>query len=680
MWSPRAKRVAEAFRHRRRIVCTNRPSSSLASRAPLGSSNALISSTTGWENRGEDASENTPPILVAVKDNIVTSDLLTTCASALLQNYQSPYEAFVATKLCEKGWNIMGKANMDEFGMGSHSTNSFFGAVRNGEYSAGGSSGGSAMSLVDGQCSFAIGTDTGGSVRLPAAYSGVVGFKPSYGLLSRTGVIPYANSLDTVGVLAHSVEAAHTAFRAMNSTVDDNDPSTLSQESRNRAGQVRKTASDDLKKRAQHGVKNETRPILQGVRIGVPTEYNIIELQHEVRVAWRRSLSMLQDVGCTLVPVSLPNTKHALSAYYILAPAEASSNLAKYDGVRYGSREQPSDGVGDVLYSKTRDGFGDEVKRRILLGSYTLSSKAIDNYFIKAQKVRRLVQRDFNHVFSMANPLQNPKHFDLADMDESVQLDSKLGPAQVDFIICPTAPTLPPKLDQVLDQTPVDNYMNDVFTVPASLAGLPAISIPFKISSSSERYEPRVSAGSTSSIGIQIIGQYYDDEGVLGISRLFEALLKEQKGAGTPKGCWHWHPKGSCDLGPSFTDLHRNIKGHPVGEDPELQKTHLRYVATEMRKPPIKYFVTKNGPRKSYLKYVVPKPRAKFFVSEKGSLAGKRDEPEPNKKLELDGDDLFSLLSGWDYNVRKDAVGSLYSSQGGKPKTGGLPWGRLPPA
>ena len=244
-------------------------------------------------------------------------------------------------------------------------------------------------------------------------------------------------------------------------------------------------------------------------------------MDNRIRRAWKAALRLLEANGCTIVPISLPNTKHALSAYYVLAPAEAASNLSKYDGVRYGSRSEAADGAGDVLYSRTRgEGFGDEVKRRILLGSYTLSSEAINNYFIKAQKIRRLVQQDFDHVFTTPNPLRPHKQFDLSDMDESIQLSNKLGPPQVDFIVCPTAPTPPPDLHHVAVQEPVDTYMNDVFTVPASLAGLPAISIPFPV--------PVIDTGEENQVtyhaSIQIIGQYADDFRLLHLAERFEKL------------------------------------------------------------------------------------------------------------------------------------------------------------
>jgi len=472
---------------------------------------------------------NGKPILVAVKDNISTENSPTTCASTILQTHTSPFPAEVITRL--KNGNhratIVGKTNMDEFGMGSHSMNSFLGPVQNSgpfhRHSVGGSSGGSAVAVATDKCVAALGTDTGGSIRLPAAYTGIVGFKPSYGMVSRWGVIPYANSLDTVALLASNVKLTRVAFDKING-FDPKDPTSITEASRARMEAQRE---EDLLQEFQRKVRageadtSKIKTVFKNKKIGVPLEYNIAELDQGVREAWQKALEYFQEHGATIVPVSLPNTKHALSAYYVLAPAEAASNLSKYDGVRYGSRLDASDGAGDVLYSNTRgSGFGDEVKRRILLGSYTLSSEAIDNYFIKAQKVRRLVQRDFDRVFAISNPLRPAEQFDLSTMDESIELDDKLGPSQVDFIVCPTAPTPPPTQKAVSEQSPVDTYMNDVFTVPASLAGLPAISIPFPIA-----VEHRIS-GRPDFAGIQIIGQYSDDSRVLGAARELEKLVQ----------------------------------------------------------------------------------------------------------------------------------------------------------
>ncbi|KAF2814990.1 A subunit of glutamyl-tRNA amidotransferase [Mytilinidion resinicola] len=430
--------------------------------------------------------------LIAIKDNICTSDLPTTAASSILKSFTSPYDATVIKQLRAAGGLIAGKTNMDEFGMGSHSTRSFFGEVAQGtrnnkRVSAGGSSGGSAVAVASNNAWAALGTDTGGSVRLPAAYTGTIGFKPSYGLISRWGVIAYANSLDTVGVFARSSQDAGTVFNALNAH-DPKDPTSLPASTRSRISSVVSKAS-------------RKRPL----RIGVPIEYNIAELNPEVRAVWMQTLRMFANKGHTIHPVSLPTTCHALSAYYVLAPAEASSNLAKYDGVRYGSRAPGSDASSEtksVLFAKSRgEGFGDEVKRRILLGAYTLSAEAIDNYFIQAQKVRRLVQHDFDRVFALPNPL----------LDEQPANGEN---NQVDILVCPTAPTLPPTLKSLEGQSPVDAYMNDVFTVPASLAGLPAVSIPVGY----------VVDGAAATVGIQVIGQYGDDQLVLDFASQYERL------------------------------------------------------------------------------------------------------------------------------------------------------------
>lgn len=389
--------------------------------------------------------------------------------------------------------------------MGSHSTNSKHGAVLNplsteAQLSAGGSSGGSAVAIQLGDADIALGTDTGGSVRLPAAYTGVVGYKPSYGMLSRFGVVPYANSLDTVGVLAQKVETIQDAVfkTGIHMENDPNDPTSLKTETRKRCA---KALPSSL-------------PPLKSITIGIPAEYNIEELEPTVREAWASTAEKLEAQGARIVSVSLPSTKEALCAYYVLAPAEASSNLAKYDGVRYGVRGEHGDAVGDTLYSEARGaGFGEEVKRRILLGTYSLSSEAIDNYFIQAQKVRRKVQQDFDKVFSLENPLYEPRQFDLSEMADDMELEDKRGPVQVDFLLCPTAPSLPPKLEDLKSRSSVDTYTSDVFTVPASLAGLPAVSVPVW---------PKESA---LPVGMQLIAQFWDDQRLLSMaSKLQEAM------------------------------------------------------------------------------------------------------------------------------------------------------------
>ena len=434
---------------------------------------------------------------VAIKDNIVTSDAPTTAASTILDAHQSPFEATLVKLLRKHGFQPGSKTSLDEFGMGSHSQTAYAGPVmspysRSGvPLSPGGSSGGSAVAVATGKYWAALGTDTGGSVRLPAAYTGTVGFKPSYGLLSRCGVIQYANSLDTVGVITNNMADTKSVFKALNE-YDHNDPTSLPESVRQRIA-VNKPAA------------------IGKLRVGVPTEYCIAELSPPVRSAWTRTLIQLQQAGHILKPVSLPSTRRALSAYYVLAPAEASSNLAKYDGIRYGYRTASPDASPQQnlpLYAQTRgEGFGAEVKRRILLGAYTLSSEAIDNYFIQAQKVRRLVQQDFDRAFRQPNPLL---HLDVAQSEDGV-----------DILLSPTAPTLPPTVGEVKLQSPVESYMNDVFTVPASLAGLPAISVPVPLS---EQELQGMDEHDVRSVGMQVIAQFGNDDLVLRAGGIVEAL------------------------------------------------------------------------------------------------------------------------------------------------------------
>lgn len=358
------------------------------------------------------------------------------------------------------------------------------------------------MAVRLGDADLALGTDTGGSVRLPAAYTGTVGYKPSYGLLSRFGVVPYANSLDTVGLLATKVQPIREIIfdTGLHKEHDAKDPTSLASSTRARCAKA----------------CPPTLPELSQITVGIPLEYNIDELDPDIRASWTSAAEALESQGVRIVPVSLPATRKALSAYYVLAPAEASSNLAKYDGVRYGVRSGDSDATGETLYSDTRGaGFGDEVRRRILLGTYTLSSEAIDNYFIQAQKVRRLVQRDFDRVFRLDNPLHTPgaQQFDLSDIADTTVLDDKRGPPQVDFLLCPTAPTFPPKIKDLQAQKGVvDVYVNDVFTVPASLAGLPAVNVPAR-------------TGGKLPAGLQLIGQFWDDERLLKMAEKLEELV-----------------------------------------------------------------------------------------------------------------------------------------------------------
>ncbi|KAJ5550735.1 hypothetical protein N7535_001322 [Penicillium sp. DV-2018c] len=452
-----------------------------------------------------EAGKPTSPVdgrLISIKDNICTRELPTTCASKILETFRSPFNATVVDQLEASGAIVAGKTNLDEFGMGSNNINSHFGPVVNprrdssGEnLSAGGSSGGSAASVAAGQCFASLGTDTGGSVRLPAAYTGTVGYKPSYGLISRWGVVAYANSLDTVGIIGKTSGDVRDIFNILN-LHDPRDPTSLSIPSRSRI------------QANIHSPQLASRLTSAPLRIGVPMEYNVSELTSSVRRAWALSLAHLKKQGHTVHSVSLPDTKHALSTYYVLGPAEASSNLAKFDGVRYGSRAEGPDGDGKpdgYLYSNTRgQGFGQEVKTRIVLGTFTLSADEYDNYFIQAQRVRRLVQQDFNAVFSAKHPLE-VEHADKLTRDHDV-----------DVIICPTAPSSPSRLSELMSgsggKSPLEGYVNDVFTVPASLAGLPAISVPVTVSGEE----------GAELAGIQIIGQYGDDQLVLKVGEMLE--------------------------------------------------------------------------------------------------------------------------------------------------------------
>ncbi|TKX26355.1 amidase-like protein 2 [Elsinoe australis] len=472
--------------------------------------------------------------LISLKDNIASPASCkepTTCASLALRGYVSPYPSTVSTLLERAGAIVAGKTNMDEFGMGSHSQSARSGAVRNHlrksatseALSAGGSSGGSAVAVATGQCWAALGTDTGGSVRLPAAWTGTVGFKPSYGRLSRWGVVDYANSLDAVGLITSTVSDATGIYQALNK-YDSRDPTSLPESTRSKLKSVA-------------GLGEAARSHL---RIGVPSEYNVQGMEPEVKTAWIRALEKLQERGHELVQISLPSTSLALSAYYVLAPAEASSNLARYDGIRYGHRSAGADAVTStkphaedeqaVLFAKTRGAaFGPEVQRRILLGTYTLSSSAYDNYFLQAQRVRRLVQHEFSGAFAAPNALVDARE---SKVNKHPHADGASDQAArnggVDVIIVPTAPTLPPTLSEVSKQSAVEKYIGDVFTVPASLAGLPALNVPVPIGGKQRglQDEFREVEEEVSTVGMQVIGQFGQDEMVLGVGKLVERIFQ----------------------------------------------------------------------------------------------------------------------------------------------------------
>ena len=365
-------------------------------------------------------------------------------------------------------------------------------------------------------------------MRFPAAYTGIVGFKPSYGLLSRWGVVAYANSLDTVGLMAHTVPRLRNLFRSTSAGQVVGKPFSITdsgsywrEKSPSTTDHVVPVPRDDFhdptlvsKGTFDRRVDNNRSKIEESIssmpnrryyRVGVPREYNTKELDPTIRKIWLEALQALFKSGHTIHPVSLPTTQMALSAYYVIAAAEASSNLAKYDGVRYG--KPSADGLpGQASFAATRAShLGEEVRRRILLGSYTLSAGAIDNYFIKAQKVRRLIQHDFNKIFRLSNPLLNSENF-VGNVDG------------VDFLLTPTTPTFPPTLSSLKSRNPVDTFADDALTVPANLAGLPAISVPISQSGSMVK--------ATSPVGLQIVGQYGSDLTVINFAERLQHELR----------------------------------------------------------------------------------------------------------------------------------------------------------
>ncbi|PWN93486.1 amidase signature enzyme [Acaromyces ingoldii] len=409
----------------------------------------------------------------SIKANLCTADgLPTSCASKMLEDYVSPFEATAIGLLRSQGADIVGKTNCDEFGMGSANVHSAFGAVLNPNDTqsvAGGSSGGAAASVAEGSARIALGSDTGGSVRLPAAYCGVYGLKPSYGLISRWGLVSYADSLDTVGLLARSVDDIDLAFSVINA-FDEQDPTAIDDD-------VRQEAVIAMNETVALTSGDDARP-LEGLRVGIPHEYFPKELAHRTLGPLRETLRSMQRAGATLVPVNLPRTEVALSAYYVIASAEASSNLARYDGIRYGHRSNDDTGSEAPLdfhshISRNRSsGFGPEVKRRILLGTYALTADAFDNYFLQAQRVRQLVRDDFDGVLRVRNVLRK--------QSSSTREDG------VDILVHPATVDTAPRVDE--QQKEIDGqqqqrqaqmaYVQDVLTVPSSLAGLPSLSIP----------------------------------------------------------------------------------------------------------------------------------------------------------------------------------------------------------
>ena len=398
-------------------------------------------------------------IPIAIKDNISTHGIQTTCASNILKGYVPPYDAHVIERLREAGAVIIGKTNMDEFAMGTSTETSFYGATKNPwdiERVPGGSSGGSAAAVAGGEAPISLGSDTGGSVRCPASFCGVVGLKPTYGVISRYGLIAYANSLEQIGPLATSVRDVAALF----DVVAGYDPRD----------------STSVKREVNYSSALENN--VKGLKIGVPEEYFGEGTDEKVEKAVRDAFNTFEELGATTTIIRMPHTKYALSAYYIIAMSEASSNLARFDGMRYGLRTEDSDW--HSTFSQVRAaGFGDEVKRRILLGTYALSAGYHDKYYLKALKVRTLIKQDFERAFK-----------------------------EVDALMVPTMPYPAFKLGEKIGD-PLSLYLADVDTVPINLAGVPSISLPCGFSNGLP-------------IGLQIIGKHFNESTILRAAYTFE--------------------------------------------------------------------------------------------------------------------------------------------------------------
>lgn len=401
-------------------------------------------------------------IPLAIKDLICIKGVRNTCGSKILSNYIPPYDATVIKKLRESGAIFLGKLNMDEFAMGSSTETSHFGVTRNPwdlKTIPGGSSGGSAAAVAADECAGSLGSDTGGSIRQPAAMCGVVGLKPTYGRVSRFGLVAFASSLDQIGPITKDV----TDTAILMNIISGKDP-------------LDSTSADVP-------VPNFTKSLInnvKGLKIGIPKEYFVEGMDGEVEKSVRGAVELFKKLGAEIKEISLPHADYAISTYYVIAPAEASSNLARYDGVKYGYR---TNNTGNLLgmYKKTRqDGFGAEVKRRIMLGTYALSSGYYDAYYLKAQKVRTLIKRDFDEAFKIC-----------------------------DVLLTPTAPTPAFKIGEKFDN-PIQMYLSDIFTISINLAGVPAISIPCGFSNKGLP------------IGLQLIGKHFDEETLIKAAYTFE--------------------------------------------------------------------------------------------------------------------------------------------------------------
>ena len=408
-----------------------------------------------------DFKKKLPGIPIAVKDLFCTKNIRTTAGSKILENFVPTYESTVTQNILDEGGIIIGKLNCDEFAMGSSNETSYFGNVQNPvseNLVPGGSSGGSSSALAAKLTPATIGTDTGGSIRQPASFTGTVGLKPTYGSCSRYGIVAFASSLDQAGPMTHDVKDCSLMFEIM-SSYDTKDSTSV-----------------EFKRENYLNNLNEN---IKGKKIGIPKEYRVDGMPKEIDELWEKGIKIIKENGGQIVEISLPNTNYALPTYYIVAPAEASSNLARYDGVKYGFRSKGENLID--MYEKTRsEGFGDEVKRRIMIGTYVLSSGYYDAYYLKAQKVRRLIKNDFDEAYK-----------------------------KVDAILTPSTPSSAFKIGEKLND-PVSMYLNDIFTVPINLAGLPAISIP---AGHDKKGYP---------LGLQVIGKAFDEQSILNIAFALE--------------------------------------------------------------------------------------------------------------------------------------------------------------
>ena len=403
-----------------------------------------------------------PGVPLAVKDLFCTNGIKTTAGSKMLENFIPQYESTVTENLWKEGAILLGKLNCDEYAMGSSNETSYFGNVINPiakDTVPGGSSGGSASALAADLTPATIGTDTGGSIRQPASFTGTVGLKPTYGLCSRWGIVAFASSLDQAGPMTKSVKDCSIMLEAM-------------------AGFDKKDSTSIEKKKENYSKNLKTD--IKGLKIGIPKEYRVENMPKEIDELWNKGKSILKDLGADIIDISLPHTKYALPTYYIVAPAEASSNLARYDGVKYGYRSSKGNDLIEMYENTRSEGFGDEVKRRILIGTYVLSSGYYDAYYLKAQKVRQLIKKDFDENFG-----------------------------KVDAILTPSTPSSAFKIGEKTND-PISMYLNDIFTVPVNLAGLPAISVPAGLD---KKGYP---------LGLQLIGKTLDEQNILNMAYAFE--------------------------------------------------------------------------------------------------------------------------------------------------------------